>query len=145
MWICLLEVILNAVWVLLAIGATGFLCLQEARNKARSFSPVPRAHEYLVLACVLILFFPVLSVTDDLQYKPVPEEHSIALAAQHCRGARKGTHARHFGSATTAGIFPQVFGSPLRILGTIFPPSTPPFRRALACRSEGRSPPLVYA
>ncbi len=145
MLISLLEVTLNAVWLLLAIGGTGFLCLRSARRKVGLSLHVSPAIEYLALACVLFLLFPVLSVTDELQYEPVPEEHSIGLAVQHSPSARKGLHARIFGSTMTAGIFPQVFGSPLRILGTVSPLSTQRVRRVLACRSEGRSPPLVNA
>ncbi len=145
MRIYLLEVTLNAVWVLLAIGATGFLSLRKARNRAGLSPPVFPALEYLALACVFILLFPVLSVTDDLQYEPVPEEHSVILVAQHCPGARKGPHARNLGPVPTAGEFLRVFGSLVRILGTVSPPSMQLFRRALACCSDGRSPPLVYA
>jgi len=68
-----MELLLNLVWVMLAVPA--FWLWRLAKN-----SPGTSKHSsycWLSLACILILLFPVVSATDDLQaMRPEMEESS---------------------------------------------------------------------
>ncbi len=70
-----MEVLLNAFWLLVAIGAFLFWRPEKYRN-------TPTAHDrnttfgVLALACALVLLFPVISLTDDLNAEQIPLEDS---------------------------------------------------------------------
>ena len=63
-----MELFLNFVWVLLFIPAWWVW-----RRNGQSFNS-PRC--FLTLACVLVILFPVISATDDLQAAPQAMEES---------------------------------------------------------------------
>lgn len=77
-----MELLLNLVWLLLAVPA---FCAWRAAH-SRPGSRWQSAHCGLTLACILILLFPVVSATDDLQaMRPEMEEASSqdALGSPH--------------------------------------------------------------
>lgn len=57
-----MELLLNLAWLLLALPACWLWLSRRARVR-RDFSAV---HCLLVLGCVLVILFPVVSATDDL-------------------------------------------------------------------------------
>ena len=65
-----MEVLLNTIWLLVAIGA--FLFWRPERYRG---TPTARDHDrsfgILALACALVLLFPVISLTDDLHAEQV--------------------------------------------------------------------------
>ncbi len=60
-----MELLLNAIWLLLATAAFGFW-LHRKRSGVRAHAGL---HGLLVVGCVVILLFPVISMTDDLHYQ----------------------------------------------------------------------------
>ncbi len=63
-----MELLLNAVWVVLAAVAVAAW--------AKRTGPVRHAWrvELLALGCALVLLFPIISLSDDLQAEPAPAE-----------------------------------------------------------------------
>ena len=76
-----MELLLNIVWVLLAVPAV-WLWLRASNGRAAAFS---RLSCMLVLGCMLLLLFPVVSASDDLHaMRPEIEESSLSKkVAQH--------------------------------------------------------------
>lgn len=62
----MIEIVLNAIWLAVAVGA---------------FALVPRrsGHVTLGIACVLVLLFPVISVSDDLALSANSLEEALAV------------------------------------------------------------------
>src|SRR5208337_1532605 len=71
----LMEVVLNAVWLLAAIGAFLFWRPERYRG-APADRTQGRSLGILALACALVLLFPVISVTDDLHAEQAAMEDS---------------------------------------------------------------------
>lgn len=59
-----MELLLNLVWLMLALPAC--LILRRGRMSARNSGHLCRSRSFLLLGCVLVLLFPVVSATDDL-------------------------------------------------------------------------------
>src|SRR5271167_4636008 len=81
-----MELLLNLVWLAVAAGAL----VAFARNRGRSawLARVPYGKALVVLACVVVLLFPVISASDDLHpAQAVVEDASkklqLALAPLH--------------------------------------------------------------
>jgi hypothetical protein len=55
-----MELFLNAVWVVMAIEAVSFWLRFEGRERTKKLSP------FVALIMLLVIFFPVISVSDDL-------------------------------------------------------------------------------
>ncbi len=62
-----MEVLLNALWLLASVGGVAW-----AMRGRRSHLNTRQSHRFSLLAvcCVLVLLFPVISVTDDLHGAP---------------------------------------------------------------------------
>jgi hypothetical protein len=62
----MIELVLNAVWLAVVIGA---------------FTVVPRrsSRATLVVACILVLLFPIISVSDDLALNGNSLEEALAI------------------------------------------------------------------
>ena len=68
-----MELLLNLIWLLLALPAFWVWRIAENRPGTNKQS----RHCWLTLACILVLLFPVVSATDDLQaMRPEMEEAS---------------------------------------------------------------------
>jgi len=81
-----MELLLNLVWLAVAAGAL----VAFARNRGRSawLARVPYGKALVVLACVVVLLFPVISASDDLHpAQAVVEDASkklqLAIAPLH--------------------------------------------------------------
>jgi hypothetical protein len=77
-----MELLLNLVWLLLAVPAFWVWRIAENRPGTKKQS----RYRWLTLACILVLLFPVVSATDDLQaMRPEMEEASSqdALGSPH--------------------------------------------------------------
>jgi hypothetical protein len=61
-----MELVLNAVWLAIVVGA---------------FTVIPRrsSHATLALACILVLLFPIISVSDDLALDSNSLEEALAI------------------------------------------------------------------
>jgi hypothetical protein len=101
-----MELLLNLVWIALAIGA--FLIFgrrQQRLGRKQSFC----WQSFLALACVLLLLFPVISASDDLH-------PSQALLEDATRRAQHLAIATHLSAANSAAhMLPMLLG-----LGLLF-------------------------
>jgi hypothetical protein len=62
----MIEIVLNAVWLALAVGAFAFVPRRSSRAT-------------LGVACILALLFPVISVSDDLALNASSLEEALAV------------------------------------------------------------------
>ncbi len=136
-----MEVLLNAIWLLVAIGAFLFWRPEKYRK-------TPTAHDrnttfgILALACALVLLFPVISLTDDLNAEQVAMEDSSrtvmkarGLAQQCLRAARVP-----FMAAVSTTPFSA---DPLHVFsGSVVLVETRVLCLALISAHDGRAPPL---
>ena len=68
-----MELFLNFLWLLLALGSLA-ICWR-AQIRPRTEGGVPRSHIFVLVASLLVLLFPTVSVTDDLcELRAVMEE-----------------------------------------------------------------------
>lgn len=80
-----MELILNLLWLMLALPAY-WLWRREAAS-AQPFRRLGSRHCVLVLSCILVLLFPVVSATDDLHFmrsemeESSPSKRTLRLAA----------------------------------------------------------------
>jgi len=135
-----MEVLLNTVWLLVAIGA--FLIW---RPEVRRGSPMERGHgkslALLALACALVVLFPVISLTDDLHAEQAAMEdssRSVMKARNLVQGCLRAGNSC-FLPAATQGSF---VAATLRVSsGAVVLAETPVPCQALISAREGRSPP----
>ena len=136
-----MELLLNLVWLLLAFPA--FWVWRIAKDR-----PEPSRQSrycWLTLACILILLFPVVSATDDLQaVRPEMEEASSqdALGNPHHGKllASVRTACDSFASpATLCSIRPEP-----AISGLVAQPTLLPSANHLVITRAGRAPPLSF-
>lgn len=80
-----MELLLNLVWVLLLLP--GYAIWRQGRTRGRDRSFGDAARSLLVLGCLMVLLFPVISVTDDLQAaRPEMEEGQSKGSVRHASG-----------------------------------------------------------
>jgi len=135
-----MEVFLNAIWLLVAIGAYLFWWTDE-EDGALERREYNSRYRVLALACGLILLFPVISLTDDLHAEQAAMEDS----------SRSIMKARHLAlgclRASRTPFMPVVSDAPdsaasLRFfLAAIVLVETPVLCLTLISAHEGRSPP----
>jgi len=92
-----MELLLNVAWLLLALPAI-WIWRRDAEgiHPARGFG---RAMPFVILGCVLLLLFPVVSATDDLHPMQADiEESSSRRVAKQLSGDRCGVWLSHAGS-----------------------------------------------
>jgi hypothetical protein len=91
-----LELLLNLCWLLLGVPAVWVW------QRARCARPECRVHSrrsLLLIACVVLLLFPIISASDDLQaMRPEVEESTSRDAQRHAQGGR------HSAQVDCAGI-----------------------------------------
>jgi hypothetical protein len=100
-----MELLLNLIWIALAIGSFAIFMRRQDRYRSR------HAHYWtsmFALACILLLLFPIISASDDLH----PTQ---ALAEEATRRVLHLTSPLHFsaGSSTPALL-------PALLLGLLF-------------------------
>jgi hypothetical protein len=77
-----MELLLNLLWVLLAVGA--LVAFLRAERSCARLADVSGRRSLIALACVVVLLFPIISASDDLHpTQAVVEEASkrVQLAA----------------------------------------------------------------
>jgi hypothetical protein len=135
-----MEVLLNTIWLLVAIGAFLFW-----RPEIDTWRPTPRDHKtsfgIAALACALVLLFPVISLTDDLHAEQITMEDSSravmkarALAQGCLRAGRTAVTAAVTIAPYSADALHLFFGSVLRFEKCVFCPT-------LISPHECRAPP----
>ncbi|MGH9866144.1 MAG: hypothetical protein ACRD4H_12080 [Candidatus Acidiferrales bacterium] len=130
-----MELLLNLFWLISALIAVG--SWWYARGEQRCH----RLPQLVVLSCVLILLFPVISVTDDL--------HPIRPELEESSPSKKIKTAAH-ASSSPSGVFDSSpahvactfsFSPHSRICGQVLPEPAPVPETALLCKDACRAPP----
>lgn len=138
-----MEAIINMVWLFVAVGAFSFFALRRSRPKAACQSRRQTLGGLVALACALIILFPIISPTDDLQaQEPMLEECSRPLLKLGKAAQGPPNTGKHVPQLATV---PQdhSFGNSIQTLGKVvlqqaqIPPLT------LARASAGRAPPFT--
>jgi hypothetical protein len=136
-----MEVLLNTIWLLVAIAAVLFwLALEEQGAAARHEHS--QSYRVVALACVLILLFPVISVTDDLHQEQAVMEDSSRSAmksralAEGCLRAGRVSPPAILATLASFVTAPQVCVAKVAPIESQFHPPTP------ICPPAGRAPPL---
>jgi len=115
-----MELSLNVLWVLIALGALGVWRHEWKREKR----PKPRLQEWTAFVCALVFLFFAVSLSDDL--------HAEAIVADDCAGGRHHSlirecgHQAHQVMASTralpAGVLPRaVLSTPGPVFALITP------------------------
>jgi len=101
-----MELFLNLAWVVLAVL---MVCLWPhfAPRTGRDGHMQDRRLQLVVLAVLLLILFPVISVTDDLQAVQNPAETDTSLRRDHA-------------AASPHSIFPAVAALPLPVFAELF-------------------------
>ena len=129
-----MELLLNLLWVLLAaLMASLWVRFTPCGRSARRM-------QFIALALLLLLLFPVISVTDDLQAAQSPAEADCCLRRDH------GCTDHHFIAPPFAALAPSAFAWPpfasLRLPSRGFPP-TPALDRPELDPIQNRPPPAA--
>jgi HAMP domain-containing protein len=129
-----MELLLNLLWLLLALPAWWVW-----RRQDRSFDSLRCV---LVLACALVLLFPVISATDDLQaMRQEMEESTPSKRTLKQAGIENSSVRSHF-TAPPARLAASVLLPPcFEIFGRVSAMQAPAPVLALARVASGRSPP----
>jgi hypothetical protein len=77
-----MELLLNAVWLLLSMATVGVLLRHCLRTHGRL-----ALRGIVVTACALVLLFPVISITDDLHAEQMPMEDASATSKKLLKAA----------------------------------------------------------
>lgn len=134
-----MEVLLNTIWLLIALGA--FLFRRPGKFNG---SPTDRGHgvfETVALACALVLLFPVISLTDDLHSAQVAMEdssRSVMKARNMVQGCLRAGSSSFVVAATGA---PDSSAALHLFSGLVVPVETPLLRLTSISAHQGRSPP----
>lgn len=139
-----MEVLLNLIWLLVAIAAFRY---QHAvwYREASAHRHNGRSSRVLALACALILLFPVISLTDDLHaVQTVMEESSRGVvkaraAAEACLRLGRSSFPALLAALTKPTANSRV------VPADLIPPDACLPCLTLISRCEGRSPPLRTA
>jgi hypothetical protein len=139
-----METFLNLVWLLLVIVA---LCVWQRRwVRQKHASRRNPLQEWTAFACVMVLMFYVVSMTDDL--------HPEILLCDGCSTGRRTALVRppaqrpsikgHVPSSRSAAILPRVDSpNPLSTAGVIVPSSQAAILFFARDRSIARAPPIA--
>ena len=141
-FIRLMEVLLNGIWLLVAIGA--FLIWRPERRRG---TPTGRGHGksfgIVALTCALVLLFPVISLTDDLHAEQAAMEDS-SRSVMKARNLVQG--CLRVGSSSLMAALPYAPYSAAAL--PLFPGLVVPVEIRLFCLTlisvhDGRSPPSM--
>jgi hypothetical protein len=126
-----LETALNLIWAALAISAFAIV-LPRSAVRGRKLLPVT-----IALVCVLLLLFPIISITDDLiSNSAITEEWNNAsrrITAMMIHG--------HDAPVVVLAIVLQLFVAALLLIGFLEIASAPARLVLLTANTDPRSPP----
>ena len=106
-----MEVILNFLWLSVAVGAFGLWRARKLRGQGKRPAQWELIPEVLALGCALILLFPSISLTDDLHAAQAIMEESSRPTVKAWKATQGSLRAGKVISpfvAVVHGGFPQV-------------------------------------
>ena len=136
-----MELLLNLLWLLLVVPA--FWVWRQARC-AQPGCPVHSRRSLLLIACIVLLLFPIISASDDLQAMRPEVEESTSRDAQ--RHALNGQHAN---TTDQTGILaflpaPATLMLTLAWVGPAAQSVFQPYAAPLHSVPSGRAPPAFF-
>ena len=137
-----MEVLLNSIWLLVAIGAI-MLWRPERHRALPTGRGLSRCFGLIALVCALVLLFPIISLTDDLHAEQAAMEDSsrTVMKARHmvqaCLRADRPAFLAAFNSADFSAAALRAFFT------SIVPHAPRVYCLALISSHEGRSPPSL--
>jgi len=136
-----MEVLLNTIWLLVAISA--FLFWQFETEKTAIRREHTQRYRVLALAVVLVVLFPVISLTDDLHAEQAAMEES-SRAVMKARGSLQGC-LRAGGASFVAAVThaPDLMAGLNLHWGTVALVETPLRCHSAISAHDGRAPPFV--
>jgi hypothetical protein len=136
-----MELLLNLVWLLLALPA---YCLwHNSRDSRKSGGPSP-VQCLLALSCALVLLFPVVSATDDLHAMRAEMEESSKRSLRQAGGEKSSVgDSRWHNLPAAVAAFAML--APLRKTWRLL--HVPPLFFAVAASAvhSGRAPPVAVS
>jgi len=90
-----LELLLNLLWVLLLLPA--YWIWRQSQCASRS-PRVHSRHSLLLVGCVVLLLFPIISASDDLQAMRPEVEEFATPDARHAQSGRHSSAADNLGA-----------------------------------------------
>jgi len=131
-----MELLLNLSWLVFALVAVGLWW------HARSEQCCNRLPQLVVLSCVLILLFPVVSVTDDLHpIRPEMEESSPSKKIKAIPASSNNSGVFDSLPAHVACSF--LFSPHCKVCGQILAELAPVPETAQLCKDACRAPPAL--
>ena len=137
-----MELLLNVVWLMLVVPGIWLWRREPVSRRSRRLYSV---HSVLSLGCILMLLFPVMSLTDDLHAMRQEEESSSSPSKRTVRqaaGDKVPCWLSSFGSARPELISPSSFRPSNEVCGQVLTQRILlPVQGRLGTRA-GRAPPL---
>ena len=136
-----MELLLNILWLALALPAVWMWRHKPAcANHPQRFGSW---RPFLLFGCALVLLFPVVSATDDLQaMRPEMEESSSSLVLKQTAGTRSSAWTHPTGSFLSEFSAPALGGND-PLCGLVSLASTPLPERAFFSQKDSRAPPAI--
>jgi len=128
-----METILNLAWVLLAIALVRMWTRHAPREGAS------RGTQMAAVAMLVLILFPVISVSDDLQAAQNPAEDDVSLRREHT-----AVHPHFFpvvAAVPPAGIAGLSYGS--QLLAAPVLPAVPTVDNPAMAAIQNRPPPAA--
>jgi hypothetical protein len=135
-----MELLLNLFWLTLAVPAVWMWRHESACNKGRR--RFDRIRPFLLLACVLMLLFPVVSATDDLHAVRQDMEESPSKRMLKQGGGDKSFAGLNRPGALPALILPVSLSPSDEVCGRVFPLSAVLPQPARSKERASRAPPF---
>ena len=141
-----MELSLNILWVMIALGALGVWRIVWSRELRRSRrKPL---QEWTAFACALVFVFFAVSLSDDLQAATILADdcasgrhHSVVWNCGHAQHRdASASHAPFAAAAQPAARFPE----PVQIVARIAPAAVACAGRTDRNSTAVRGPPLVW-
>jgi hypothetical protein len=139
-----MELFLNILWVMIALGAFGVWQIWWNRQPRRS--PRKPLQEWTAFACALVFVFFAVSLSDDL--------HAAAILADDCASGRHHSlvwscgHAAHPDASVSHPCFAVVpaarFPDPTEIIARISPTAVTCASKADRSSTSVRGPPCAF-
>jgi hypothetical protein len=136
-----MEVFLNSIWLLVAIGAFLFWQVDGEKGTIRRREHSSR-YRILALAVALVLLFPVISLTDDLHSEQAAMEdssRSVMKARSLAQGCLRASRAPFVAAVVKAPYAAAVLHL---FQGAVVLAETPLRCHTPVSAHEGRSPPF---
>ena len=138
-----MELLLNLLWLTLALPAIWMWCHQSVCGK--DLGRFDRIRPFVLFGCLLMLLFPVVSATDDLHAmrQEMEESSPSKRLVKQAVGDTSLTRLSTAG-ALPALIFPLSFGRDYRVCGEVLVLPVRLHSQTRIGKPSSRAPPVSY-